>query len=124
MPERPRVGALGILSGNNRMVSCCKKVPAAVGTVGWGGTKPEILLPLGERRGGSEPGPLSGVRGDMVEEEAPLELRATRLLSEWRRWCARPLGADEAEMKLALEADECKGGLINEEVEPLLMPPP
>ncbi len=33
------------------------------------------------------------------------------------------LGADEAERKLALEAEECRGGLIRDEVEPLPMPP-
>ena len=34
-----------------------------------------------------------------------------------------PLGADEADRKLVLEADECRGGLTRDEVEPLLMPP-
>ena len=82
MPERPRVGALGILSGNGLNVSCCRKVPEVEGTVGCGGVKPDSLLPEGERRGGSEPGPLIGVRGDMVLEEAPLELNVARLLSE------------------------------------------
>ena len=81
------------------------------------------MLPEGESRGGSEPGPLSGVRGDMVLLEAPLELSVARLLSECSRWCARPLGADEAERKLVLDADEWSGGLTSEPVDPLLIPP-
>jgi len=73
------------LSGNGLETSCWRKLPDADGTVGWGGVTPLNLLPPGERRGGSEPGPLSGVRGDMVLEEAPFELKVAKLLSEWRR---------------------------------------
>lgn len=123
MPDLPRVGALGIFSGKGRLGSCCRKLPLAGCTVGCGGVNPPIiLLPEGDNMGCSDPGPLRGVRGDMVLDEAPVVLSVARLLSDWSRWCAMPLGAVEPDRKLEPVAGEGKGGLTNDAEEPLLGP--